>query len=187
MILGFKTKFRNGKPTMFAEQIINGLLSNNWCKATEWSSIMLDERNPYKDMVISSKKVKIHTLREDAKNRWVKDVLIDFYIGVRTKNAFRFAPRVPVLHVQKVEIIRVDDIRFENNDKTVYRIDYYHHQLKETFVMTFQVLVDGKALVRSQIQTLAKNDGFETAEDFFAWFDYGCWRGKIIHWTCLKY
>jgi hypothetical protein len=33
---------------------------------------------------------------------------------------------------------------------------------------------------------LMKNDGFESAEQFFNWFN-GYFKGKIIHWTDLKY
>jgi hypothetical protein len=147
---------------MFVEQIINGLLFNNWCIDKEWSSIMLDERNPNKNMVISSNKVKIHTLREDAKNRWVKGVLIDFYIGVRTKNAFRFAPRVPVLHVQEIVI-------------------------KNIFNDRYSVIIDGNPLSPKNIEELAMNDGFDSVDDFWNWFGADDFVGKIIHWTCKKY
>lgn len=45
---------------------------------------------------------------------------------------------------------------------------------------------NGIRLKRSQIEELAMNDGFESVDQFFAWFNKD-WKGKIIHWTDLKY
>ena len=36
------------------------------------------------------------------------------------------------------------------------------------------------------LRELAKNDGFESVEDFFAYFNKD-FKGKIIHWTDLQY
>lgn len=185
MILGFKTKTDDGKPTLFPEKVLQCLMSEVWISIVAWNEIMKD--SPYGQMAVGTFKPKLHSMREDIHDRWKPGVMIDFFTGVRTKQAYRFAPRVKVVSVQKVEIKRVDDMRFENEDKTVYRVDVYSPVLKETFVMAFQVLVDGKALVRSKIKALAINDGFETAEDFFSWFKNNGWKGKIIHWTNLRY
>jgi len=36
------------------------------------------------------------------------------------------------------------------------------------------------------LKTLARNDGFESVDDFFKWFNAD-FQGKIIHWTDFKY
>lgn len=36
------------------------------------------------------------------------------------------------------------------------------------------------------LNMLAKNDGFDSVEDFFNWFNKD-YKGKIIHWTELRY
>lgn len=48
------------------------------------------------------------------------------------------------------------------------------------------VYVDGRQLSYSEIEELAVNDGFDSAEDFFKWFKKD-FRGWIIHWTDKKY
>ena len=48
--------------------------------------------------------------------------------------------------------------------------------------------VDGYYLSSSTIEYLSINDGFDSLEDFWAWFDvYSPFAGKIIHWTDLEY
>ena len=48
--------------------------------------------------------------------------------------------------------------------------------------------VDGEADKTNikRIKILAKNDGFDSVDDFFKWFDKD-FNGKIIHWTNKKY
>lgn len=36
------------------------------------------------------------------------------------------------------------------------------------------------------VEVLAKNDGFSGVKEFFEWFSED-FKGKIIHWTDLKY
>jgi hypothetical protein len=48
------------------------------------------------------------------------------------------------------------------------------------------VVVDGIILDKSEVELLARNDGFESVEDFFKWFDND-FEGWIIHWTDKKY
>lgn len=50
------------------------------------------------------------------------------------------------------------------------------------------VHVDGLKLKEDEIQYLSDNDGFDSIDDFWHWFDqYSPFVGKIIHWTDLKY
>ena len=170
MILGFKTKTDEGKPTLFPEKVLQCLMSQVWSKVVDWHEIMKD--SPYGQMAVGTFTPKLHSMREDIHDRWKAGRMIDFFTGVRTKQAYRFAPRVPVVSVQKVEI--------EPTEWTT-RLCY---ELKDGRI--FQVRVDGRLLTRGKIKQLAINDGFETVDEFFQWFDHG-WKGKIIHWTSLKY
>ena len=49
-----------------------------------------------------------------------------------------------------------------------------------------EVIIDGKTLSRSETMRLAKNDGFNSLDEFFAWFNKD-FTGTIIHWSNLKY
>lgn len=48
------------------------------------------------------------------------------------------------------------------------------------------VYVDGRQLINTEIEELAKNDGFATVYDFWEWFTSD-FNGYIIHWTNKKY
>ena len=83
---------------------------------------------------------------------------------------FRFAPRIPVVSIQEIEIIYYTD--------------------RETLIKDLPpkkaVVVGNSRLNQIEIEQLAQNDGFDTIEDFFAYFNDD-FKGKIIHWTNLKY
>ncbi|MDB4157948.1 ASCH domain-containing protein [bacterium] len=50
------------------------------------------------------------------------------------------------------------------------------------------IYVDGTYLFEEEIETLALNDGFDSVEEFWIWFDqYNPFIGKIIHWSNLLY
>ncbi|MHA3788298.1 hypothetical protein ACX0HA_08830 [Flavobacterium hauense] len=48
------------------------------------------------------------------------------------------------------------------------------------------VSVDGRVLQNWEVLTLSRNEGFDSPDDFFEWFDTDCIK-KIIHWTEIKY
>lgn len=48
------------------------------------------------------------------------------------------------------------------------------------------IIIDGKELSKSDMELLSKNDGFETTDDFWAFFNEP-YQGMIIHWTDTKY
>lgn len=108
------------------------------------------------------KGAKIHTIREDAHNRWKQGRKIHMATGVRTKNYNQFYEDV-CKSIQGIEITRVSDY------------------LNDTIVT-----VDGRKLNLSEIQQLAWNDGFENLIDFWMWFNAD-FKGKIIHWTDFRY
>jgi hypothetical protein len=112
---------------------------------------------------------KRHTIREDKKDRWKAGMIIDFFINTRTKDMFRFAPRVPVLSIQDFEIIY----------KTAKVEIYIDDKLYSTYCQR-EKKYDNKMLV------LAQNDGFDTVEEFLQFFNKD-FKGKLIHWTNLNY
>ena len=48
------------------------------------------------------------------------------------------------------------------------------------------IIIDGKELSKSDMELLAKNDGFETKDDFWTFFNEP-YQGMIIHWTETRY
>lgn len=102
---------------------------------------------------------KIHTIRLDPKDRWYKGRLIHHANGVRTKNYRNF----------KINLC-------ESTEK-IWLIP------EKQWV---QVLNQQGDWVDIDIDLLAKNDGFDSASDFWRWFK-DPFVGKIIHWTDLQY
>jgi hypothetical protein len=170
MILGFSTQLK-GKPTYFVDKILIGIDKHLGVFHTE------NFRKYYKKKFDSKPPIninsKIHTIREDPKDRWKKGNKIDFFINVRKKDMFRFAPVLVVVSTQKFEIkyhtntflVYIDEklFFFGNRDFTINEFENYEGMLK-----------------------LAHNDGFETIQDFCTYFNED-FTGKIIHWTDLRY
>ena len=48
------------------------------------------------------------------------------------------------------------------------------------------IKVDNKELSKVDIERLSKNDGFDSIEDFWSFFNQD-YQGMIIHWTDTKY
>ena len=168
MILPFSTQL-NGQPTYFPEKIWKGL------QPIDISEFIAHIDGKYlmpffKRTDINSK---LHTIRKDEKNRWNPGVMIDFFINTRKKDMFRFAPRIPVISTQKIVIkhytgmaeVLIGDEWFGS---------VFHHGLDDIYEWNID------------LETLAKNDGFESVDDFFQYFNED-FNGKIIHWTNLKY
>jgi hypothetical protein len=119
---------------------------------------------------------KIHTIREDATNRWVKGRVMHMATGVRTKKYNQFNEEI-CNGTQKFEI------KWSKNNKGLVSEN-----------RGVQVFIDGVNVTNHTfgvfdemlVEVLARNDGFATVKDFFEWFseDY---TGKIIHWTELRY
>jgi len=163
MILGFSTQL-NSKPTYFVEKIHSGLLQKNLLQGFD-----LGYNHEFDLDKLITCEPKLHTIREDKSNRWKVGTKIDFFINCRQKNMFRFAPVVPVVSVQEIEI------------------EWYNKEHKKPeWYKNVTISVDGFYLNATKIIELAQNDGFDNVEDFFVYFDKD-FIGKIIHWTDLKY
>jgi len=168
MILGFSTQL-NGKPTYFVEKIHKGFrLMELIMKAGIDPSIHYPPNYAYvaKDKLAH----KIHTIREDKTNRWKAGMIIDFFINVRTKKMFRFAPKIPVVRVQRVF-------------------------MTYAWADIIEISINGRQLhEQSEILEFVHNDGFDNWEDFFNYFypkimksENEEYHAKLIHWTDLKY
>ena len=166
MILPFSTNI-NGKETFFVQKIWGSLKSK--CNLKDF----IDE-TPTKFFasfeVSKNLKPKLHTIREDKNDRWKIGTLIHFYINARQKNMFRFAPVLPVVSIQKIEIKMIG---FSDGFRPWVKIDD-------------KLFYDVAEKLKPQMLQFAQNDGFDTIEDFFNYFDKD-YLGKIIHWTDLKY
>ncbi|TGK45552.1 ASCH domain-containing protein [Leptospira bouyouniensis] len=98
---------------------------------------------------------KIHTIRRDDKDRWKPGKIIHFSTGVRTKNYNQFAI-----------------------GRCTYTLEIIINPAKERVFIS-----KGSGLVyRGQgVLAFAKNDGFDSLDDFWKWFNQP-FEGKLIHW-----
>lgn len=117
---------------------------------------------------------KIHTIREDKHNRWKPGMIMHHATGVRTKNYNCFyRPKLISKQKLKIEWFNFMVYVFIDNKKRV------------AFSIVYDWSDDGKNGYNF-LETLAKNDGFSSVEDFLEWFRSG-FDGYILHWTDLKY
>jgi len=163
MILPFSAQI-NGKPTYFVEKIWEGIFKGI---PIHYEGLEIGKKALPKDYIINTNKPKLHTIRDDANDRWRKDVMIDFYINCRQKNMFQFAPRLPCVSTQEVF-------------------------MTYAFNGIIEISVDDTYI--NDRLAFAQNDGFDTWEDFFNYFYPKIkanpdlfYKGKIIHWTELRY
>ena len=109
---------------------------------------------------------KIHTVREDKRNRWERNLVMHMATGVRTNKYKEFAQKI-CTGVQLVEIWP------QSKSILVQIIE------KNGFYRTRQ-------LSTKEVEQFIKNDGFEYSYQFWEWFNEP-FKGKIIHWTSFKY
>jgi len=159
MILSFSQIFPWREANYFPEKIWSGLYEYGSFHAVQALEDYL-EQAPWAWNNFADMSAKIHTIREDVKNRWKVGGLIHFVINNRTKNYFQFAPVLKVASTQTIEISYSGGL--------------------------FDLKVDERSLSCKEIEALAINDGFDNVEDFLKYFDKD-FKGKIIHWTSTKY
>lgn len=157
-------------PTYFREQILNGIKKNS-------RYIFKTKGKP--DIIIENEK--IHTIRDDIYNRWKAGMMIHHAYGVRTKHYQCFAIG-QCISTQILEIKSVDWRDVVQNPHEIKAIK----SMSDKEPKVFQLYVDGRLLNGSEINDIAKNDGFDSTEDFFRWFDKPGEK-TIIHFTDLKY
>lgn len=110
---------------------------------------------------------KFHTIRLDKSHRWATGKDIHFVINNRTKDRYQFAPVIPCTYTQEI---------FFSKPPRGGRIE---------------VSIGDKYLYYSDLTQLAWNDGFNSFEDFEAYFEPQIKETglslNLIHWTNLKY
>jgi hypothetical protein len=166
MILAFKTHFPNGKPTYFFDKISETDSFESNFRFSEGCR-EVSEKTTYKewfDLVCIDKdiKPKIHTLRKDKANRWKKGTKIHFTLWNRTPRQTCFGI-LPCTGTQRCVV----------------------NPIKKTI----NVITPGQGMGVKEItdiQQFAKNDGFDTVEEFWEYFDKPE-AYTIIHWTDFKY
>lgn len=171
MTLAFSTKWPKhmpanmaGQPTRFMEKITENLLRDQLIKIPKQDWGLYWKYHEFPNYVVGSEKQKRHSIRRDEHNRWKPGMDIHFVINNRTPWRFQFAPIVKCTGTQKVVICYKDQDGLTMAEPRVY--------------------IDNVWL--ANVEQLAINDGFNSVEDFFAWFNTD-FTGKIIHWTDLKY
>lgn len=115
---------------------------------------------------------KIHSIR--AGNRWKPGMLIHPATGVRTKHYKQITEGpLTVISVQTIEIL--------------------YNEMYSTCVIIDGIFGYESSMMQDKevLETLAKNDGFETFEEFAKAFQAihpgKEFQGQIIHWTDYRY
>jgi hypothetical protein len=115
--------------------------------------------------------MKIHSIRKG--KRWRPEMSIQMAFWYRTKKYWQFNAYFKALEkctgTQDIEI-------------------FYDYLISDEWEQTQikRVFIDGNELSEKEIDTLAKNDGFDSVDDFFNWFDND-FEGQIVHWTDFRY
>lgn len=173
MTLSFSTKWPDrmgdlaGQPNYFPYKILDGLFIEDIIDYDYQSGWI--ETNAVSKPIGVWTRSKYHTIREDKHNRWKPGMDIHMVINNRTKDRFQFAPVVKCVSVQEI------CITYYNSES-----DYPAVKIGKN---VFHVFQKHGAKV---IEQLAQNDGFPSIEAFFQYFNSD-FRGKLIHWTDLKY
>ena len=160
MILAFKQKL-NGKPSYFVEKIWQSLPTKLALDSNYFIGGLMRKNYKFSDDAYDMPP-KLHTIRKDSSNRWKAGNDIHFTINSRQPNQFQFAPVVKCISVQTIEI-------------------------KNIFCDRYCVKINGRKLKKKEVKELAINDGFKNSDDFWNYFEYSDFQGKLIHWTDLKY
>jgi len=106
---------------------------------------------------------KIHSIRVDQHERWREGMDIHFATGMRTPNYDNFQMG-KCTGVQHIEVINRESLSGPEQ----------------------MIRVDGFNLSIELAEELAINDGFDSLEQFFKWFDSD-FEGRLIHWTDERY
>lgn len=177
MILPF-SQHLNGKPTHFVEKILvspaRQLTEEEYVKYMKAAEVCFGGKYDFNWIMYATAKPKLHTLREDKKNRWRAGMKIHPVINNRSKNQLQFSPTMLCKRKQKVLIEwRGTSIIIRFSTRTY--IEFNTAAAWDKSNVNF-----------ARLKQFSENDGFDTLEDFLQYFSAGL-DGKIIHWTDLKY
>lgn len=162
MILSFKTFFPWGEETMFPEKILYPV---GW--ACVDLKVFLKEGIDYPVY-----DAKIHTIRESFRIK--PGTILHMATGVRSKNYYQFNKDVEGLQscisTQGIRIYFEDKIVLVSQGGTTENPN--HFEFKELTAETLAILI--------------KNDGFDSEEKFWKFFNKD-FHGQLIHWTDYRY
>lgn len=176
MTLGFKQYFpwhteKDPAPTYFREKI--QLCGTG---AEPGKKVLCDFTKGFHKVPQIEIYPKIHTMRSDPHNRWKAGRKIEMvYRGAGYKILDHFNKGIPELEkCVSTQRIIIKDMRHLPIGKRAFG----QHD--------FLITIDNRMLSFAEQQKLARNDGFNSVEDFFRWFNKD-WSGKIIHFTDFRY
>jgi hypothetical protein len=114
---------------------------------------------------------KIHTIRTG--NRWKAGMKMHLATGVRTADYYQFniGEYSALAHCTSVQSIQID-----HNARLGKRV----------FVEDDQDSIFTKQLSDVEIELLSINDGFDSVDEFWNWFQHD-FVGQIIHFTDFRY
>lgn len=166
-----------GQPNYFTNKIMKAMWIHHdhqtghfIASRTEAENEKFDRIKVFEDLTVYQTQrlaPKIHTIRTG--NRWRPGMKIHPVINNRTKDRFQFAPTIECVSVQRVRITYYNS----NSDYPAVRIN------NNVFYMYEKHGVE-------VIEKLAINDGFDSIEQFFAYFNQD-FVGQIVSWTDLTY
>ncbi|MEJ7644309.1 MAG: hypothetical protein WKF87_06920 [Chryseolinea sp.] len=173
MTIGYSNEYANGVPTFFKYKILKGidpmLIDYTLAFKTNEDLAAYEEMSP-------TLTVKIHTIRADNSDRWHGGMKIHHCYHNRTPNRCCFLEN-ECERTQRIQIIfkGMPIIAVNSRGKDV-----------KVGIRTL-VIVDGLVMNEEQVETIAKNDGFDSTAKLFEWFENKDFTGKILHWTKLRY
>jgi hypothetical protein len=188
MTLGFSQEIK-GVKNFFVPKIWSGLMPTS-LSDTELGFVLSDyhlySKNHLKKFGVNFEivdvKPKIHTIRAGI-GRWRAGLDIHMVINNRTPNRFQFAPTIKCKSVQYIRVLWTDGKpsvymgeRSDLDDLTPF---YFVSDDDDDLP---GILTYGE----DQMNSLAINDGFDSVDDFLAYFNKD-FTGTLIHWTDLKY
>jgi hypothetical protein len=162
----------NGKKTNFVEKIWAGFFNYQIPNITPMELLCFyREKFPTGDIAgiqMKFKPGKIHTIRSEDYNNIRIGTKLFFLTDDGKGKGDRFTPGLPLVSTQSILI---------------------HFNLGR-----IRVEIDGIICTDADIEILARNDGFDSSEEFQYYFlekihesQQKYYTGKIIHWTTLKY
>ena len=125
-------------------------------------SIVVKFDNRFEHPIVKGKKV--HTIRKDKENKFKKNIPMECVANLNG-HPYPFA-RLWIQNTQKIQIFSKKD---DENDCVI--------------------MVGDRLVLKAVREKIAKNSGFDSLKSFTKYIlkgkDY--YKGKIIHWTYLKY
>jgi len=130
-------------------------------------------KDQFKDKILDG--TKIHTIRTDKSERWKRGMKIHFWRGNPRNTNAKIKPHQ--FH--------------ESHCTSVQKIQFVWRTVNEGMLnegRAVQVWIDGRNVTTDDqiIDALVKNDGFDSRKEFFEWFNED-FKGKLVHWTKLRY